>query len=785
MKITEHKELEINDIAGDFNTIEADIDENSKGFLFEMMSKNLYSNPIGSIVREITSNCFDSHKEAKVDDAVVVNKYSDEEGDYISFQDFGVGLSPDRMKNIYMKYFSSTKRDTNDQIGGFGLGSKTPLSYTDSFYIITNFNNVKYQYLFSRGETRPTLDLMDESPTNERNGTEIKIYFKEIKDEDNFRGELKTQLCYFDNVYFNNWGIENDYKIYETDNFKYRSIDQYSNEMHIVLGKVSYPINWQEIGASLIKIPVAVKFEIGEIQVTPNREQIRYTEETKELLKERISKCVRELLSMYREDTMLYNNLREYLANKDSRPYIVIDENKDNKIKIYLTGLKEKKAVFKPLYDLGIDYNPDSMSYQFSMIYKSVGVISSVNKISSKTSIKNVYDRYLKEFEILVSENKNFVSIRNLKFLNKEVFVKSKFNRAFVREVGNHVVHRGVGGYFNLGLTMRAYKLYKLIESIVESVSISYECELTDEDNQKYKGYLYERNKKNIQRKENNKFPVNDIGLSCTSTSNYKYDLSYNELEKYTGFIVYGFIEHEEKLKSLSVGLSRLANLKLKDSVKGPTGSLLYKGCLNPKAVKIIRIGKNNEKYFKKENMVHVDYFNSNNRIFRKLATIYKIEKILIDLSINQSGYKDNFLVQYFRNINKDLADNLEKLYDYRKNNLFIESNGKNLTSKYYKLFKEEILNIAETNNWFDTNIINEINYVINWFNGVEIIKFTDFTEESLPFILKYLYDNKKKINLEYYMKYVSPVNLGVQLEMDFEPKEEPTKLFKILKHAA
>ena len=109
----------------EFEGTDASIDVNNLGFLFDIVSKQMYRRPINSIVREITSNCFDSHIEAKIDDPVVITFDEDEGGYYIIFKDVGVGISPDRMKNIYSKYFSSSKRDTNDQIGMFG--SKNPV----------------------------------------------------------------------------------------------------------------------------------------------------------------------------------------------------------------------------------------------------------------------------------------------------------------------------------------------------------------------------------------------------------------------------------------------------------------------------------------------------------------------------------------------------------------------------------------------------------------------------------------------------------------------------------
>jgi len=155
------KQLEVQRI-GDLNEgLTAGISEESLPFVFELVSKQLYSNPIGSLIREYTSNCFDSHIEAGVDDPVMINQvYSIEEGYSIEFKDVGVGLSPDRVQKIFMNYFSSTKRDSNLQIGGFGIGSKTALAYADMFYITTVFNNLQYEYLFHKGETKPTLESL-------------------------------------------------------------------------------------------------------------------------------------------------------------------------------------------------------------------------------------------------------------------------------------------------------------------------------------------------------------------------------------------------------------------------------------------------------------------------------------------------------------------------------------------------------------------------------------------------------------------------------------------------
>ena len=75
----------------------------ANAMLFDMFTDGIYSNPIGSIVREISSNCFDSHIEAGKDtpDNPVIIKHTYDKAakeHYISFFDNGVGMSPDRVE---------------------------------------------------------------------------------------------------------------------------------------------------------------------------------------------------------------------------------------------------------------------------------------------------------------------------------------------------------------------------------------------------------------------------------------------------------------------------------------------------------------------------------------------------------------------------------------------------------------------------------------------------------------------------------------------------------------
>jgi len=82
-----------------------------------------YSNPVGSIVREIASNCLDAHTDAGVDEPPVIrlsDSFSSSQA-YVDFIDFGDGMSEDKIENIYGSLYESDKRDSNDKIGAFSF----------------------------------------------------------------------------------------------------------------------------------------------------------------------------------------------------------------------------------------------------------------------------------------------------------------------------------------------------------------------------------------------------------------------------------------------------------------------------------------------------------------------------------------------------------------------------------------------------------------------------------------------------------------------------------------
>ena len=109
-----------NEQVGNFEEIASSIRVEDMGLAFDMVSRNLYSNPIGSFVRELVSNGVDANKDNSIATKVAVNVFKEDDLWYFQVLDQGKGMSPIHFRGVYMKWFNSDKRDTNEKIGGWG-----------------------------------------------------------------------------------------------------------------------------------------------------------------------------------------------------------------------------------------------------------------------------------------------------------------------------------------------------------------------------------------------------------------------------------------------------------------------------------------------------------------------------------------------------------------------------------------------------------------------------------------------------------------------------------------
>lgn len=280
------QDLEIN---GDEETSTFSIAMNGKAF--RVLSDTLYQNKIGSIVREISCNAYDAHVAAGKADVPFEIHLPDAFEPWFSVKDYGPGLTRNAIKTVFTQYFNSTKENDNDAIGAFGLGAKTPFSYTDQFTVTSVAHGEKVIWTAYIGKSGvPDISVMYAEESTEPTGVEIKMSAKR-EDFNTFKNEVQGQLQYFKvkpsiqngAVYFPTYTC-----IEETSDYR-----MYTNGtgISIIQGNVGYPLILQNLSGKisdtnynfvcqLARKKIDLLFTIGEIGVTASREGIEYNQTT-------------------------------------------------------------------------------------------------------------------------------------------------------------------------------------------------------------------------------------------------------------------------------------------------------------------------------------------------------------------------------------------------------------------------------------------------------------------------------------------------------------------------
>lgn len=218
-------------------------------YFMQVLSSTLYKNPERAMVREVLCNAWDAHLDAGVTEPVEVTLTPTE----LVIKDFGAGISHDQIGPIYGVYGASTKRQNSLATGGFGLGCKSPWSYTDSFTVISCHKGFKsiYQMLRASEETdgKPCIKPIVVGIPTDETGLTVKIPIKDTKNNriDNIIEDLVTKFSFFGrmatkfngeiltpfdrNLVSNNWILCNHNDLYDVDG---------DSNVTIIYGDVAY-----------------------------------------------------------------------------------------------------------------------------------------------------------------------------------------------------------------------------------------------------------------------------------------------------------------------------------------------------------------------------------------------------------------------------------------------------------------------------------------------------------------------------------------------------------------
>ena len=144
--------------------------------LYSVLSDKMYTNPIQSIIREILSNAIDANIAAGVQKPVQVH-FANSVEPVFYIKDFGIGMTEEEIIKVFGTYGASNKRNDNTQIGGLGLGAKTPFAYKENgrmFTVESCKNGVKSTVVFYKNaKDLPCKKRLGTEPCDNDTGTKV------------------------------------------------------------------------------------------------------------------------------------------------------------------------------------------------------------------------------------------------------------------------------------------------------------------------------------------------------------------------------------------------------------------------------------------------------------------------------------------------------------------------------------------------------------------------------------------------------------------------------------
>lgn len=312
-----------NDIvkSGFDNSKKATINQDKLAKLQYLLTKGLYSDPISAVVVEWTNNAVDAIVQAgknPIENPVIVtiadNKFS--------VKDCGVGLNKEEFETVCMSYLSSTKEETNDQIGAFGIGMKSFMSLDRAATFTCIKDGYMWKFLAYQGVEFMEYDLIFEGNTTEENGVECSIALNGWSEFIRFKDKAKTKLAYYDTVVLNiNGSIVNN-NILRSEKWQFSNQNE-EDTLHLCLKDVFYKIDYSKLDIKPINIPIALRFNLNEgLQPTPSRESLIWNTHTINLVKERIKDIANWFVNRYNQEWKEYDTFKEayheiYNTNKE------------------------------------------------------------------------------------------------------------------------------------------------------------------------------------------------------------------------------------------------------------------------------------------------------------------------------------------------------------------------------------------------------------------------------------------------------------------------------------
>ncbi len=254
------------------------IDHGALAHIMQVLT-DLYSDPEMAVIREYSTNALDAHIEAGETRPIEVTLPTALHP-FFSVRDYGEGLNADDIREIYSRYGTSTKRQSNSVVGMLGLGCKSALTYTDQFTLKGVKDGVCTQVAISRDENGAgSMTIAAQYETDDPSGVTVIVPAKahnqfEVKATEFFKYWTEGTVLVSGKAPARITGLWLTENLLLTDSV---------TQGQIVMGNVAYPAPTLQSGGGYRSNVVAF-VDIGEVNFTPSREALMMTPRTKETI---------------------------------------------------------------------------------------------------------------------------------------------------------------------------------------------------------------------------------------------------------------------------------------------------------------------------------------------------------------------------------------------------------------------------------------------------------------------------------------------------------------------
>jgi hypothetical protein len=289
------------------------------GKAFRVLIDGLYANKAQSIVRELASNAFDSHIAAKTSKPFFIHVPTTMRPEFY-VRDYGIGMSHQKVMNLYSTLFDSDKDEDNDLVGMFGLGSKSPFAYTDQFYVTCYDGSEARHYSAAIGPGGvPQIILMHGELCDEAAGVRVG-FAVQGKDHASFIAAVKAVSLGFDPIFEtnSNQALNSKGKLaLSGTGWASYTDSNLPDRWCVKQGCVIYPL--KNIGG--LQLPndgynsprrYLIDCPIGTIEVTTSREDVSYKPHVIKYIEERLARVVKEAADTVEKMVEKFDNVAEF-----------------------------------------------------------------------------------------------------------------------------------------------------------------------------------------------------------------------------------------------------------------------------------------------------------------------------------------------------------------------------------------------------------------------------------------------------------------------------------------